>query len=397
MALNRTKTGKHWYSRFPVAGKPVQFRLETEVRGVPGSAEFKASMAEAKLEENRLLARANQGDAAFHRKMAEALGPDLENRLKRDILLDDLSERWGKTQKIGAMGPRWRRMCVARLGLFTSWAGKQGAHTVAQAGRPLAQGYMDHLKGLGASPATYNATLALLQRVFRALGPSAGSKVNPFDGLDRMPGRPVHKVPLAREELLRLLKACPPEIAGAVATAACTGMRRGDACRLEWSKVDLKAGILKRVRMMKTGAVVDIPILPLLRGYLENSLGETTKGAKDAKRGKYVWPEAARLIRENPNGLNWRMNQALKEAKLTGMEDRRGAGMRAANVRGWHSLKTTFVTEALNNGFPIELLRKVVGNSAVDVVRDHYYQPDAERIKAEMEKAMGGWGKPPKA
>lgn len=400
MALNRTAHGKHWYSRFRVAGKRIQVRLETEVRGVPGSAEFRASMAEAKREEGVLLRRANRGDAEFHRKLAEAMGPDLAAVGKRDLLLDDLAEKWGKTQKPGAMGPRWRRMCVARLGRFTSWAGKQGAHTVSQTGRALAQGYMDHLKGRGASPATVNATLALLQRVFRALGPAAGAKVNPFEGLDRMPGRPVHKVPLALEELMRLLKACPPEIAGAVATAACTGMRRGDACRLEWSTVDLKAGLLKRVRMMKTGAVVDIPILPLLRGYLEEAMGGgrgATEGFRvqgsGSGRGKYVWPEAARLVRENPNGLNWRMNQALKEAKLTGSEDRRGAGMRAANVRGWHSLKTTFVTEALNNGFPIELLRKVVGNSAVDVVRDHYYQPDAARIKAEMEKAMGGWGK----
>lgn len=399
MALNRTAHGKHWYSRFRVAGKRIQVRLETEVQGAPGSAEFRASMAEAKREEGVLLRRANRGDAEFHRKMAEAMGPDLDAVGKRDLLLDDLAEKWGKTQKPGAMGSRWRQMCKARLGLFSAWARKQGALTAAQVGRPLAQGYMDHLKGTGVAPATVNATLSLLQRVFRALGPAAGVKVNPFEHLDRMPGRSVNRVPLTQDELGRLLKACPPEIAGAVATAACTGMRRGDACRLERTKVDLKAGMLTRVRIRKTGAIVDIPILPMLRQYLEPAMGEG-KGIQDSGfriqhggRGKYVWPEAARLARENPNGLNWRMNVALAAAKLSHADDRRGAGVRAANIRGWHSLKTTFVTEALNHGFPIELLRKVVGNSAVDVVRDHYYQPDAEKIKVEFQKAMGEWGK----
>lgn len=59
---------------------------------------------------------------------------------------------------------------------------------------------------------------------------------------------------------------------------------------------------------------------------------------------------------------------------------------------GWHSLKTTFITEALNAGVPIEMLRKIVGNNAVDVVRAHYYQPDKAALTAELTRALGTWG-----
>ena len=38
-----------------------------------------------------------------------------------------------------------------------------------------------------------------------------------------------------------------------VVTAACTGLRRGDVCRLPWKAVDLRAGTVN-VRTAKTGA-----------------------------------------------------------------------------------------------------------------------------------------------
>lgn len=38
------------------------------------------------------------------------------------------------------------------------------------------------------------------------------------------------------------------------------------------------------------------------------------------------------------------------------------------------------------------MLRKIVGNSTVDVVLKHYYQPDKDRMAAEMRRALMDWG-----
>jgi len=59
-----------------------------------------------------------------------------------------------------------------------------------------------------------------------------------------------------------------------------------------------------------------------------------------------------------------------------------------ASVRGWHSFRVGFVTRALASGMPEELVRRVTGHTAVDVVRKHYFKPGREEFRHEFEKAM---------
>lgn len=61
---------------------------------------------------------------------------------------------------------------------------------------------------------------------------------------------------------------------------------------------------------------------------------------------------------------------------------------RRASVRGWHSFRVAFVTRALAAGMPEEMVRRVTGHTAVDVVRRHYFKPGREEFKREFEKAM---------
>ena len=56
--------------------------------------------------------------------------------------------------------------------------------------------------------------------------------------------------------------------------------------------------------------------------------------------------------------------------------------------RGWHSFRVAFVTRALAAGMPEELVRRVTGHTAVDVVRRHYFKPGREEFRREFEKAM---------
>jgi integrase len=65
---------------------------------------------------------------------------------------------------------------------------------------------------------------------------------------------------------------------------------------------------------------------------------------------------------------------------------KRDRGCHAASVWGWHNLRGTFVTLALNAGLPFETVAKCTGHTTAKIVRDHYYNPTREHTKDAMQK-----------
>lgn len=76
-----------------------------------------------------------------------------------------------------------------------------------------------------------------------------------------------------------------------------------------------------------------------------------------------------------------------------------GQRKRLASVKGWHSFRTTFITLALADGVPIELVRRVTGHTSVETLLRFYFRPDREQVRraimAAMPHALNGGGKPP--
>lgn len=65
---------------------------------------------------------------------------------------------------------------------------------------------------------------------------------------------------------------------------------------------------------------------------------------------------------------------------------KRDKGCHAASLWGWHNLRGTFVTLALNAGLPFETVAKCTGHTTAKIVRDHYYNPTREHTKEAMHK-----------
>lgn len=65
-----------------------------------------------------------------------------------------------------------------------------------------------------------------------------------------------------------------------------------------------------------------------------------------------------------------------------------GQRLRRGSIRGWHSFRVTFITRALAGGMPEEMVRRVTGHKAVEVVREHYFRPGRAEFRREFEKAM---------
>jgi integrase len=58
------------------------------------------------------------------------------------------------------------------------------------------------------------------------------------------------------------------------------------------------------------------------------------------------------------------------------------------NQRGFHALRATWVTLALSAGVPIELVRRVTGHAVVETVLDHYFEPNSEDFRRELQSRM---------
>ena len=66
----------------------------------------------------------------------------------------------------------------------------------------------------------------------------------------------------------------------------------------------------------------------------------------------------------------------------------REQSLRRVNQRGFHALRATWVTVALSAGVPIELVRRVTGHAVVETVLGHYFEPNREDFRRELQNRM---------
>lgn len=58
------------------------------------------------------------------------------------------------------------------------------------------------------------------------------------------------------------------------------------------------------------------------------------------------------------------------------------------NSRGYHALRSTFTTQALSAGIPVETVRLITGHSLTETVLKHYFNPNEAALLKAVEAAM---------
>ena len=66
----------------------------------------------------------------------------------------------------------------------------------------------------------------------------------------------------------------------------------------------------------------------------------------------------------------------------------RNKGMKSASIRDFHAMRTSFVTLALKNGTPIEIVKRVTGHQTTSIVLEHYFRPDAADFRNTLGKTL---------
>lgn len=298
------KRRPHWYADAIVDGKREVFNLGIRVRGdAPitlrgtGDARFERSREKA---ENKLTTYL---ESVQDKGRAEALTEKLirakTGQTVPHVSLSELATKW----RAGSpAGEKHLLHTDATFRDFITFVAKEQPDAVYcyAVTRETVEKYAEGLR-IGLAPMTARRKLRLLKGAFGRVLP-IGAR-NPFDPLPWTrgdgAGEEIHRRPLSQEQLESLLETArrDPFLFPLVTTAACTGMRRGDVCRLRWEAVDLEEGILA-VHTDKTGERVEIPIFPPLRAVID-----AAQEVRDPD-AVYLWPDAAAMIEADPHRLS---------------------------------------------------------------------------------------------
>jgi integrase len=176
--------------------------------------------------------------------------------------------------------------------------------------------------------------------------------------------------PFSSEDVSALLKAAPSEEwRGMILVAAYTGLRLGDAARLQWDCVDLQKKMITVIpaKTKRKKVEVRIPIQPDLLTYL--SKVTITDDSPEA----FVFTELSRRGIGDRSGLSQQFTDIMTAAKVSrgkpSREPSSEKGKHAGRVtyeRGFHSLRHTFTTWLRTAGVSEEDRMSLTGHSTRD-------------------------------
>lgn len=232
-----------------------------------------------------------------------------------------------------------------RFGIFITWAGNRDCAALS------ALDAQEFLRSLDCSPQTKNLYIAMIASVWKA-SPDIS---NPWTAALREKAEVNHKQALTRDQVRRLVEYCRTtgraDWSALVLVGYYTGLRLKDAINLRRDQVQDDYIDLTPAKTARTGRRVRIPVAPQLADAL---------AALPLSIGNY-FPELAALYQRSRQQIDRQFQRLLCEAKL------------AAPGVGFHSLRHTFVTEALSAGIELKAVQAVVGHVSETITTGTYY------------------------
>lgn len=226
------------------------------------------------------------------------------------------------------------------------------------------------------SPATLNRFLDELKSTFESLMKQTGMLENPFAEIESVLEVYETREAFTEQELELILKTAPPFIRAIFVVGFFTALREGDISTLRWSDVLWEHGVIRR-KLLKTGAVVEIPIMPPLAEFLKQQMGNDEE---------YVLPEHAAMYFENSVGISYRVKKFLEDLGIKTTKKVPGRS-RAVSIKDVHSLRHTFCYFAGVAGIPLVVVQSIVGHMTPEMTA-HYTSHADRKTKREKLAAL---------
>jgi integrase len=321
---------------------------------------------------------------ATSKRSARLLEAELERkaagRTPATATVDHLLDRW---LAVARHAPSTRYITEQRIGKHVRPV--LGARRVAAVTTEALDVFYLDLETGGAAPATVARLHGCLRAAFAQAVRWGWIEHNPAIDctLPEVP-RPTPVSP-PPEQVRRLIGAAPVDLAAFLRLVAATGMRRGEACALRRSDIDLDAGVIRKARAIsqgverntKTGARYGLAIAPGTREFLRQHYAAMDARAEHfgivLELDCFVFshaPDCAMPWR--PDGVTQRFS---RHADRVGLPD-----LRLKDLRDW------MVTSLLEGGQSMTTVSKRAGHARSSTTLDHYaaWVPAADAAAADV-------------
>ena len=301
-------------------------------------------------------------------------GETLELHSTENWLRDWLASKEGSTAETTLK--KYRQTCAA----FVDHLGPRARASLGSVSPADIMKFRDRLLAGGRKARTVNLAKDILNIPFEAARRDGVIAFNPVAAVSNLrtgrgDARSTREA-FSHEEIGQLVSCAIGGWRGAIICAATSGLRLGDIANLQWSSVDLEAGVL-RVTTGKTGTDVVLPI----HSDFAHWLSGRPRGIGKAP----VFAELSGTRVDGAGGLSNQFGAIVKKAGiLRQITPGTGKGRTTSN-KGFHSLRHAFVSALANGGVAPDLRMHLAGHSDSKTHRD-YTHHEVATLRAAIDK-----------
>lgn len=235
--------------------------------------------------------------------------------------------------------------------------------------KQLAEAYLTELSS-SVGTSSYNMRLVLFKRIWKSLKDEFNLDENVWESFKKHKTTKSMRRTLSNKELGTILaKAETFDMKLLLSIGIYTGLRISDCSLLKWESVDFDKKLIRTIPIKTRkhmDAPIEIPIHPALMKLLEEAPHE----------GEYVSEKNAKDY--SSGCINRKVVELFKSCGIvTSTKDANG---KVKLLCGFHSLRHTFVSNAINCGMSPLLVQKIVGHSAVNMT-SHYFHDNEEKMR----------------
>jgi integrase len=207
--------------------------------------------------------------------------------------------------------------------------------------------------------ATYNKRVSFFKTLFKKLKLDASLAHNVWDEVERLTNdTEISREPLTYEEFSKLLEAADGEWKTLILIGFYTGLRLKDVALMKSKSINILDSTINLTVAKTKYKLKQIPIY--------HQLLEAISSNYDANR-EYLLPNIANQYNQDARKITDKVKELIKSIGLETNQERE-SGKRKASVRGFHSLRHTFVSMCASEGIPQSVVQSLVGTTTKAVM-----------------------------